>query len=99
MELQREDVILFTNINNGKGIRIMPDKNKGLPEWITTTKASEITGLRRDTIAEYCRRYEAGEDDRLVCKKMGRDWWVSSHSAVNFKPDNKGRGRPRSTSD
>lgn len=71
------------------------NKKNNLPEWITTTEASEITGLKRDTIAEYCRRYEAGDDDRLVCQKRGRDWWVSSESALEFEADTKGRGRPR----
>jgi len=72
----------------------MSEKQPDLPEWITTTEAAELTGLQRDTIAEYCRRYDPDSDDnKLICQKRGRDWWVSSASALKLKTTN--RGRPR----
>lgn len=84
MELQQESVILFTNIQHGKGIHVMPEEtNESLPEWITTTEAAEIMEVAVSNVRYLCL------NKRIECKKFGRNWMVHRQAAENYQKSNR----------
>lgn len=66
-----------------------PDPLDDLSKLISITRASEISGLTPGYIRRLLRQ------ERLVGKKVGRDWFTTEESMQEFLDTDRRRGRPK----
>ena len=65
-----------------------------MPDWITTTEATELSGYHPDHLRELIR------DGKIYAEKKGNAWWVDRKSLLEYvraanKSGDKRRGPSR----
>lgn len=59
-----------------------------MPEWLTVTEASELTGYHPETLRKLAKAGKIGAE------KKGRDWWIDRDKLLEFYRNRRPRGRP-----